>query len=93
MPLVPRKDAIQRWNTRTRPSAQWIPVSERLPEEGIVVVISCERPSLEQFSDVGVITDGNWHYAYTNHRIRAGGGVVVTHWMPLPDPPQEPSDD
>lgn len=86
----------------TRPSApssakatedrQWVPVSERLPEEGVIVVIACERSSLEQFTDVGVILNGNWHYAYTNHRIRADGGVTVTRWMPLPEPPKEPSD-
>lgn len=56
---------------------QWIPVSERLPDDR-VRVLACY--------DGRVVTaelfEGLWHWiegkTFTTH---------VTHWMPLPEPP------
>lgn len=79
-------------------SAQrWVPVSERLPEEDgqyvgytntglvgthwlvdghFVVTYSCEQ---------------NWLTTPTSWILESasGGDVYVTHWMPLPEPPEE----
>ena len=59
------------------PQNEWISVEERLPEEKQRVIVRCERVG----TSVGWILWGNW---MTD--IGPGAGKV-THWMPLPAPP------
>ena len=56
---------------------RWIPVTERLPDVGIEVLIYSE--------DDGVCVDyyGGDTFGYYD----------VTHWMPLPEPPKEEDKD
>lgn len=56
---------------------RWIPVEERLPEEKQRVIVRCERVG----TSVGWILWGRW---MTDIGPHAGD---VTHWMPLPEPP------
>ena len=56
---------------------RWIPVEERLPEEKQRVIVRCERVG----TSVGWILWGNWMAD-----IGPDAGKV-THWMPLPAPP------
>ena len=67
---------------------RWIPVEERLPEQENTQVL---------------MTDGECHYISSRNNMvrfldcegifipgKAGAGVKVTHWMPLPpSPPKE----
>lgn len=70
---------------------RWIPVEERLPEKENAQVL---------------MTDGEgWYISSRNNMVRfldcegifipgkAGAGVKVTLWMPLPQPPKEASHD
>lgn len=70
---------------------RWIPVEERLPEEENAQVL---------------MTDGaGWYISSRNNMVRfldcegifipgkAGAGVKVTHWMPLPKAPKEEKKD
>ena len=59
---------------------RWIPVTERLPEEMKKVLIwrSCG------FSEVAFWTGYRWEQTWEFEVIYS-----VTHWMPLPNPPQE----
>lgn len=59
------------------PPNEWVSVEERLPEEKQRVIVRCERVG----TSVGWILWGNW---MTD--IGPGAGEV-THWMPLPAPP------
>lgn len=66
----------------------WIPVEERLPEVDLKVL------TFARFKG-----DGSWFMdissfsGVTNHGIPTfwgyGEEMVVTHWMPLPEPPKE----
>ena len=58
---------------REQEQRRWIPVAERLPEIGIVVLVYSE--------DDGICVDyyGGDSFGYYD----------VTHWMPLPQPPKE----
>ncbi len=56
---------------------EWVSVEERLPEEKQRVIVRCERVG----TSVGWILWGNW---MADIGPNAG---KVTHWMPLPAPP------
>jgi hypothetical protein len=60
---------------------RWIPVSERLPERNEIVLAV----------DQGGVTVGSYSPMLEDwwalHGDRMAPGAVVTHWMPLPEPP------
>ncbi len=61
---------------------KWIPVSERLPENGDVVI--CFIKNGEQDMLQWDTFENTWvgkQWTYKRH--------AVTHWMPLPEPPKE----
>ena len=60
---------------------KWIPVSERLPEHGAIVL--CHM----SFDVATMQWDGHsrlWVSLFSDYEVN-----VVTHWMPLPEPPKE----
>lgn len=59
----------------------WIPVTERLPQDGAEVLAW----SRKGFAYVDWFIDGKWQV----NGLVDGKHEVVTHWMPLPDPPEE----
>ena len=59
------------------PPNEWVSVEERLPKEKQRVIVRCERVG----TSVGWILWGNWMAD-----IGPDAGKV-THWMPLPEPP------
>lgn len=64
---------------------KWIPVSERLPEPLVSVLV--QMPGEKPFPTVRegyIARDGLW---YAGYFTREPG--EVTHWMPLPEPPKE----
>ena len=67
---------IQHVPTLTPPN-EWVSVEERLPKEKQRVIVRCERVG----TSVGWILWGNWMAD-----IGPDAGKV-THWMPLPEPP------
>jgi hypothetical protein len=62
----------------------WIPVSERLPEES-----GRYWCYVEELNDLG-IAHYQWNFSYDDQkeRFNTNFGDRVTHWMPLPPPPQ-----
>lgn len=59
----------------------WIPVSERLPEQGQEVIVY----------DGGVLKPKVYCYLFWNPNY--DNWARVTHWMPLPEPPKEDNHD
>lgn len=70
---------------------EWISVKERLPEEGMQVLIY-EGNSHENYRDI--------RRRIATYKVRENGinwyeggqwnnGIYTTHWMPLPQPPKE----
>ncbi|ENP2072457.1 DUF551 domain-containing protein [Klebsiella michiganensis] len=61
----------------------WIPVSERMPEVGDIVLTAME----------GVVNVGEMECSAANCRfftsVISGRELPATHWMPLPAPPKE----
>ena len=69
-------------------SKRWIPVTERLPEKAADYICRC---TVNDFDDMPfymvlryIVYDKNPHF---QHETK--GGMKVTHWMLLPEPPKE----
>jgi hypothetical protein len=66
----------------------WIPVSERLPDDGKEVLVSVD----ENCDDCGLhvcVFDGEaWRRSEAGYIKWKTFHFGVTHWMPLPEPPE-----
>lgn len=64
---------------------RWIPVTERLPEPFVTVIVQMPEERPLPTVDWGFVSKkGEW---YANYFDREHG--EVTHWMPMPEPPKE----
>lgn len=70
-------------NTLNNDAMRWIPVTEWLPETYTWVLVSAEnhKVAFDAFYD-----GDKWKDAVLNE-------LIVTHWMPLPEPPKEVDDE
>lgn len=59
---------------------RWIPVTERVPEDGRDVLVAFDDGFITVFRRVS----GEWEYC--------PGFGKATHWMPLPEEPKEDAD-
>lgn len=82
-PCVVKKtpeEAAKAWNTR---ASGWIPCRERMPEKSTSVLISAQGHRVTAFYDsvkgVFMLTETEGLFYSMS---------AVTHWMPLPDPPE-----
>ena len=62
---------------------KWISVKESLPRQLEDVLVSAKGISKPIVAWLG----------FSGFRDALGGYLVVTHWMPLPEPPEEDTDD
>ena len=68
----------------------WIPVTERLPEDGVPVAIVADRgrtPDNRGVVAAGELYHGCWYHTLPGLVVRQIADV--THWMPLPAPPSD----
>lgn len=59
---------------------KWIPVSERLPEEDGIYLISVNSETK------GIYSRTAWYFTQNEQWLAM---QEVTHWMPMPEPPKE----
>lgn len=75
-------DYCRGWNDAVEAIPRWIPVEERLPEDGKNVLIFVSTMSSWWHVEVDWRTGNSWHNnAETDWN-------KITHWMPLPEPPE-----
>lgn len=75
---------------REESKPRWIPVEERLPEDGIFVLV-CNDDGRMMIAKHETETY-EWYYKYTNYDFDIWDNEEqgpVCHWMPLPEPPKE----
>ena len=80
------RNNLEEYIAELEAAQRWIPVSERLPEDGetVFVIIHDGFERFENGNEVARLTylgNGNW-WSWESERY------VVTHWMPLPNPPE-----
>ncbi len=67
-------------------AARWIPVEERLPEEGEQVIVWMpDCPHHPCGMDMGSCMTDSWGVSWM---VSGGRSAFPTHWMPLPEPPE-----
>lgn len=93
-------EAIKALELAREAKYRWIPVTERLPEEGAkCVVLADGGPTDDLFATCAVWrrsrrghSELSWHIPNVNIHGYFDGAAdlreVVTHWMPLPPPPK-----
>ena len=98
-PVVGKKDCFEEVNTAAaelierltaentvlREKQRWIPVTERLPERDVQVLGWYKDNPFSQYRPEVVAWNGNgWVFVYAHRYV-----TNVTHWMPLPEAPEE----
>lgn len=63
--------------------SEWISVKDRLPDRFQPVIICRDGPKGTTIVEEGFRDVGDWWKVYGT-RVKK-----VTHWMPMPEPPQE----
>lgn len=67
-----------------RQSSGWIPVSERMPANADHVLV---MTTIYANPYTAIRCEGYWLLDLANLRFNDGDSHPVTHWMPLPEPP------
>ena len=76
--LMRRVRELESENERLKECQRWIPVSERLPEDGQYVAMLDPNP----YSDSG------WEYCHHVYDRLYSQLPKKAYWMPLPEPPE-----
>lgn len=71
--------------SKRQPSNAWIPCSERLPEEGKLVLVCVIVGERAPFAEPAYHEDGWW---WASDSVTGWQDEESSHWMPLPDLPQ-----
>ena len=71
-------DTIRHKGTMIEITPGWISVKDKLPEEGVYVLVW----ETQGFAYCDMLKSGVWN-------IGANNGAIISHWMPLPEPPKE----
>ena len=76
-------EKIEKAQERTR----WIPVTERLPESGSMVLVSLEGISIPDIAECGGTSQEGIKFRPVDNDFAYVKGIVA--WMPLPEPYEE----
>lgn len=69
---------------------KWIPVTERLPDETVPVLVCFDFKGRKTVDVAELWSDGGFHN-YSDEFLTPEGRKyrMATHWMPLPEPPKK----
>ena len=65
---------------------QWISVKNKLPEKNELVIITHQE---DKWVCAGQINNDKKWYNQWESKEQGDSDIIITHWMPLPDSPQE----
>jgi len=70
---------------------KWISVKDKLPQDDKTVIIFLYNKKRKHFKGlihIGWYLNNEWQNAVTQEKA-GGAGFKLTHWMPLPKPPED----
>ena len=68
---------------------QWIPCSERLPEDESYILVSFENSTMPDIARYEENDEGGTFYPGDDEKSYSSYGFFVNAWMPLPEPYRE----
>ena len=77
---------MSRWTKLKDPTARWHSVEKELPPEHYSVLVACHNPQNHMQRHVSI---ASFYRLRDRDAIRWSGGKIVTHWMYLPELPEE----
>lgn len=92
-----REHAIEAWNKRAEAKLEtgWISVNDRLPE--CESVIKCKGFKFKVSADVLLWNESEGYMVVGSYDYSSNSWIAEydnpTHWMPLPEPPEEVSEE
>lgn len=69
--------------------SDWIPCSERLPEDESYILVSFENSTMPDIARYEENDEGGTFYPGDDEKSYASYGLIVNAWMPLPEPYRE----
>lgn len=74
-------------------ATQWIPISERLPEDESYILVSFENSTMPDIARYEENDEGGTFYPGDDEKSYSSYGFFVNAWMPLPKPYREVDDE
>lgn len=71
---------------------QWIPISERLPEDESYILVSFKNSTMPDIARYEENDEGGTFYQGDDEKSYSSYGFFVNAWMPLPKPYKEVED-
>ena len=68
---------------------QWIPCSERMPDDESYILVSFENYTMPDIARYEENDEGGTFYPGDDEKSYSSYGIVVNAWMPLPEPYRE----
>lgn len=72
--------------------SDWIPISERLPEDESYILVSFENCTMPDIARYEENNEGGTFYPGDDEKSYSSYGIFVNAWMPLPEPYREEDD-
>ena len=70
-------------------ATQWIPISERLPEDESYILVSFENATMPDIARYEENDEGGTFYPGDDEKSYSSYGIFVNAWTPLPEPYRE----
>lgn len=68
---------------------QWIPCSERMPDDESYILVSFENYTMPDIARYEENDEGGTFYSGGDEKSYSSYGIFVNAWMPLPEPYKE----